>query len=838
MRRYRTHLDEIRQYERQLTGQTDTQLTETAGLLRDQVRSDQRDLDSVLVQMFALVRELSERTLGMRHYDVQLVGAMALHDGALAEMQTGEGKTLSAVPAVALNALSGAGVHVVTVNEYLARRDALALAPLYKALGLSVGILQSGQTAATKRRVYACDIVYGTNHELGFDYLRDNLASNLSDQVQRGRAFAIVDEADSVLIDEARTPLIISGAPETDVTMYSRIDQAVRRLDRAPHDPHSRKKFRTDCDFEWDERAKTVALTERGVERVEREIGVEHLFTSAHGATINAVIQACRAHALYHRDVDYVVVDGEVHIVDENTGRVLADRRWGNGLHQAVEAKERVDVTPADQTIAQVTYQNFFRGYTKLAGMTGTAMTEAVEFKKIYDLDVVAVPTHRPVARADQPDLIFTSKADKWSAVVSEVVRRHQTGQPVLVGTVSVDDSESLSGRLSEAGVRHRVLNAKPEHVTRESEIVADAGRQGMVTVATNMAGRGVDIKLGGEPEHVARAALLSDDVVPDSDEWTQRWPAVLARAQHECASEGDKVRALGGLYVCGTERHESRRIDNQLRGRSGRQGDPGETRFFVSAEDQVVRLFAKDKLGLLLRRMDAFGGNGQPIESKAIMRQIEKAQQRVEEERFRERRRVLEYDEVLDMQREVVYSYRQAILEGDDLSARIREQIRELAERICEQYLPSGYADHDSLKALTEVVAQVGVAVEITADIRTDIVRQVDEAMLGQYDAKLQEFGVGVMRAVQKGVLLTTIDRHWQEQLMDLDYLRQGVGLRSLAQVNPLVAYKQEALLLFADMMQAIWAQFFSFLLRARVTATDADGNQVPLSEVALNDH
>ena len=668
------------------------------------------------------MRETGKRTMGMRHFDVQLIGGMALHDGQIAEMKTGEGKTLTATLAVVLNSLavrdeeSGErkGVHLVTVNDYLARRDAEWMSPIYDALGVTVGVLQNMQPYEDKQIAYACDVVYGTNSEFGFDYLRDNMAKDLSEKVQRGHSFAIVDEVDNILIDEARTPLIISGAPEQAADLYVKFARLAPQMTvgKTPEgmDPRSKKQFMADFDFEIDEKHKTVSITEQGVAKAERFLGIDHLYRAENGHLVNHLIQSLRAESLYKRDVDYAVIDGEVKIIDEFTGRILDGRRWSEGLHQAVEAKEGVSIQEENQTLATITYQNFFRLYDKLAGMTGTALTEATEFMKIYELPVVQVPTNMEMVRADRNDQIYKTKEGKWNAVVKEIAARHENGQPVLVGTISVEVSELLSERLTKRGIAHTVLNAKPEHAAREAEIVAEAGQPGAVTIATNMAGRGVDIKLGGNPEHLVRLELARQGVEPaDAEQYERRMSEELPAVERTVEENREHVMAAGGLFICGTERHESRRIDNQLRGRSGRQGDPGESRFFLSAEDDLVRLFAGDRIYRILDKLGGVDeeGNEEPIEAGMLSKQIEKAQKKVEEQNFLIRKRVLEYDDVMNEQRRVIYAYRDEVLEGKSIGEEARREVANVIERTIDQYTPGDFMEDWDLDGLFTALGQ-----------------------------------------------------------------------------------------------------------------------------------
>ncbi|MBU3674638.1 MAG: preprotein translocase subunit SecA [Solirubrobacteraceae bacterium] len=837
-RQYEKRVDEIGSYEEELTGLSDEELKGRMDALRIRVQENDESLDDVLPECFALVREAGRRYLGMRHFDVQLIGGMVLHGGDIAEMKTGEGKTLTATLAVCLNALSGKGVHVVTVNDYLARRDAEWMSPIYEGLGFSWGVLQNMQPPEEKIAAYAADITYGTNSEFGFDYLRDNMAQSLEEKVQHGgrigedgrplamHNFAIVDEVDNILIDEARTPLIISGAPEAAGDMYAKFARLAPQMEsgKTPEgmDPRAKKDFVADFDYEYDEKHKTVAVTERGVAKAEKFLGIDHLYRAENGALVNHLIQALKAESLYKRDVDYAVVDGEVNIIDEFTGRILEGRRWSEGLHQAVEAKEGVRVQEENQTLATITLQNYFRLYDKLSGMTGTALTEATEFMKIYELGVVQIPTNRPMVRDDQNDQVFKTRDGKWNAVVREIVGRHEAGQPVLVGTISVEVSELLGSMLGQRGIPHTVLNAKPEFAEREGETIAEAGRPGSVTIATNMAGRGVDIKLGGSPEHLAREEMASRGIRPDDESFDDQYKAILAEKEEQVAADREKVVEAGGLFIVGTERHESRRIDNQLRGRSGRQGDPGESRFFLSAEDDLVRLFAGDRIYKILDRLGATDeeGNEEPIEAGMLSKQIEKAQRKVEEQNFLIRKRVLEYDDVMNEQRRVVYAYRDEVLEGADLGDQARQEISGLIERMVDEYTPGDYVEDWDLEGLfvvltdimpvgsinpklsvTEVSAENPDRESLTQDL-------VDEAM-ALYDAREQELGDELMRALERYLLLQTIDQRWKEHLYDMDYLREGIHLRGFAQIEPIVAYKNEAFTLFTDLMNSIWSDF-----------------------------
>src|SRR4051795_5595412 len=684
-RQYEKRVALINAFEPELELESDDELRARFDDLREEARNG-KDLDDLLPEVFAITREVGKRTMGMRHFDVQLVGGMVLHGGEIAEMKTGEGKTLTATLAVVLNAMAGMGVHVVTVNDYLARRDAEWMSPIYDFLGITVGVLQNMQSYEDKQVAYASDVTYGTNSEFGFDYLRDNMATSLEEKVQHGgrlgedgrpvgmHQYAIVDEVDNILIDEARTPLIISGAPEQAADLYQRFAKLAPQLvpGKKPEglDPRAKKEFVADYDYEFDEKHKTVSITEQGVEKAERFLGIDHLYRAENGALVNHLNQALKAESLYKRDVDYAVIDGEVKIIDEFTGRILDGRRWSEGLHQAVEAKEGVRIGEENQTLATVTLQNYFRMYDKLAGMTGTALTEATEFMKIYKVGVVEIPTNRPMVRKDQNDQIYKTKEGKWFAVAKEIQACHDKGQPVLVGTISVEVSELLSARLRKMGVPHTVLNAKPEYAEREGQTIAEAGAPGAVCIATNMAGRGVDIKLGGNAEHLTQIELNKLGLKPGDPDYEERFNDILPKIEARVEEDRIKVEEAGGLFICGTERHESRRIDNQLRGRAGRQGDPGESRFFLSAEDDLVRLFAGDRIYRILDRLGPKTDEGEeePIEAKMLSKQIENAQRKVEEQNYLIRKRVLEYDDVMNQQREVVYRYRDEVLEGRNM--------------------------------------------------------------------------------------------------------------------------------------------------------------------------
>ncbi|WP_205699166.1 preprotein translocase subunit SecA [Conexibacter sp. SYSU D00693] len=845
-RQYEKRVARIADFEPELELESDEELRARMDDLRDHVRSvadkDQAAaLDDVLPECFAIVREVGKRKMGMRHFDVQLIGGMVLHGGQIAEMKTGEGKTLTGTLAVVLNSLAGKGVHVVTVNDYLAQRDAEWMKPLYDACGVTVGVLQNMQPYEDKRAAYACDVTYGTNSEFGFDYLRDNMAQTMEEKVQHGgriaedgrplamHFFGLVDEVDNILIDEARTPLIISGAPEQAADLYVQFAKLARTMQSGKRpegmDPRTKKEFVADFDFEFDEKHKTVSVTEQGVEKAERFLGIDHLYRAENGHLVNHLHQSLKAEALYKKDVDYAVVDGEVKIIDEFTGRILDGRRWSEGLHQAVEAKEGVRIQEENQTLASITLQNYFRMYSKLAGMTGTALTEATEFMKIYKLPVVQIPTNRPVARQDKNDQVFKTKEGKWSAVTREIAARHEKGQPVLVGTISVEVSELLGARLKQRGIPHTVLNAKPEYAEREGEIVAEAGQPGAVTIATNMAGRGVDIKLGGNAEHRAMLELRKLGLKPGDPDYDERLEQILPALEEQVAADREKVMEAGGLFICGTERHESRRIDNQLRGRAGRQGDPGETRFFLSAEDDLVRLFAGDRIYKILDRLGTLDdeGNEEPIEAGMLTKQIEKAQRKVEEQNFLIRKRVLEYDDVMNEQRRVVYAYRDEVLEGKDMGPVAREEIDGVIRRMVDEHTPSDYVEEWDLEGLAVALNDVFPA-ELVPEVddesmdREELITSLQEKSRELYDAREAELGEELMRALERYLLLQIIDQRWREHLYDMDYLREGIHLRGFAQIDPLVAYKNEAFDLFTDLMNSVWSDFARMVFHVEV--------------------
>jgi preprotein translocase subunit SecA len=835
---YQKRAEAINRFEPEMEALSDEEIRTEADALRERAGNGE-SLDDLLPEAFALCREASKRTTGQRHYDVQLIGGMVLHDGGIAEMRTGEGKTLTATLPVFLNTLGGESVHVVTVNDYLARRDADWMKPIYDALGVTVDALQDPDDHGTRQRKYALDVTYGTNSEFGFDYLRDNMADALEHCVQRDHNFAIVDEVDNILIDEARTPLIISGAPEQAAQTYYTFARLAKQMEGVPAKQklkslgESRETHDAEYDYEYDEKHKTVAPTERGVKKAEEFIGVDNLYLGEHGSLVNHLVQALKAESLYKKDDDYAVIDGEVMIIDEFTGRILEGRRWSEGLHQAVEAKEGVAIREENQTLATITLQNYFRLYDKLSGMTGTALTEATEFMKIYKMPVVEIPTNKPMVRADQNDQIFKTKDGKWQAVLDEIVSRHEKGQPVLVGTVSVEVSEMISEALKRQGIKHAVLNAKPEHAEREGELIAQAGRKGAVMIATNMAGRGVDIKLGGDPEHLAIGELKKQGITPESEGYEEALAEKTAELEPQCKAEAEEVRELGGLFICGTERHESRRIDNQLRGRSGRQGDPGESRFFLSAEDDVIRLFAGDRIYNILDKLgptDDEGGEV-PLEAKMLTKTVENAQKKVEEQNFLIRKRVLEYDDVMNEQRRVIYKYRREILEGRDISENARDELEAVVERLVDEYTAGDILEDWDLEELETQLRQIWpVGVEVSSLAPETVDREqlkdaLDDDVMNAYDEREEQLGEELMRYLERSILLQVIDNRWREHLFDMDYLREGIHLRGFAQIDPLVAYKNEGYSMFEELLHSIWDEFSKLVFRAEIEVQPGAG-------------
>jgi preprotein translocase subunit SecA len=774
------------------------------------------DLDDLLIEAFAVVREGARREIGQRHYDVQMMGGAALHFGWIAEMKTGEGKTLVSTLPVYLNGLSAKGVHVVTVNDYLARRDSEWMGRVHRRLGLSVGlVVPDNSTSEQKRAQYACDITYGINNEFGFDYLRDNMAMSLEDKVQRGHAYAIVDEVDSILIDEARTPLIISGRLADAASLYYKFASIVRGLER-------------DVDYDFEEEKRHVAILEPGIAKVEEILGVENLYDELSQNLVHQLSVALKAKELYKRDKDYIVAEGEVKIVDEFTGRILEGRRWSEGIHQAVEAKEGVRIKEENQTLATITLQNYFRLYDKLAGMTGTAVTEAAEFGSTYELSVVPIPTHRDIQRIDQGDLIYKTEAAKFDAVVDDLAERYEKGQPVLVGTVSVERSELLSNLLRKKGIPHEVLNAK-QH-TREAEIVAQAGRLHSVTVATNMAGRGVDIILGGNPEGLAGREVRAEGLDPESEEGAPRYRQLVEKFDSECKAEGDKIRELGGLYVLGTERHESRRIDNQLRGRSGRQGDPGESRFYLSLEDELMRLFATGAMSWVMGKALP---DDVPIEAKMVNKAIERAQNTVEARNAEIRKNVLKYDEVMNEQRKVIYRRRNQILEGHDLREEAIDSLMNAVENAVRNACVADVADEWDLEGLVAAVTELYPTKFTVEELgRTEVVEEIIDALQDEaekhYETREAEFGADEMRQIERQVMLRVIDTHWREHLYEMDYLQEGIHLRAMGQKDPLVEWQQDGFAMFSAMVDSIAEDFVKYIMHLQVVREEQPAEEV----------
>ncbi|WP_457567382.1 preprotein translocase subunit SecA [Desulfurobacterium sp.] len=770
-------------------------------------------MDKILPEAFAAVREAAKRTLGMRHYDVQLIGGMVLHQGKVAEMKTGEGKTLVATLPVYLNALAGRGVHVVTVNDYLAKRDAEWMGPVYNYLGISVGYLQNSMEKPERKEMYSRDVTYGTNSEFGFDYLRDNMAFSKDERVQRDLFYAIVDEADSILIDEARTPLIISGPSEENVDIYYIADSIVRQLKKEKH-------------FTVDEKNKTAVLTDEGIREVEKIVtkmtGIKdfNLYDPKFADLLHGIIQSLRAHHLFKRDVDYVVKDGKVIIVDEFTGRIMPGRRWSDGLHQAVEAKEKVKIEAENQTLATITIQNYFRLYKKLAGMTGTAETEAAELKEIYGLDVVVIPTNKPVIRIDHPDVIYKTMKAKYDAVVKEIEKNYKKGRPVLVGTNSIEASEYLSRLLKKKGIPHNVLNAK--YHEREAEIVAQAGRLGAVTIATNMAGRGTDILLGGNPEYMAKQELKKRGITPEKvgeEKYEELLKQETEKFKKITEEEKKKVIELGGLYIIGTERNEARRIDNQLRGRAGRQGDPGESRFFLSLEDELLRLFGSDRIKKLMEMMNV--PDDEPITHKMVSKALENAQKRVEDQNFQIRKRLLEYDEVYNVQRKVIYEQRNKLLDGENFKDDILYMIEEVVWKLIDLYAPENVIpdewDFEGLKKALELrfgldfnlpasfKELMDMKVEGAVDERDKLFHIIYDRLVKEYEEKENLIGSQQLREIERLIMLQTLDHYWRQHLRALDHIKESIGWRGYAQKDPIVEFKKEAFVLFEELISNI---------------------------------
>lgn len=763
-------------------------------------------VDDLLPEAFAVCREASKRVLGMRHYDVQLIGGIVLNRGNIAEMRTGEGKTLVATLAVYLNALTGRGVHVVTVNDYLARRDAEWMGRLYGWLGLTTGIIVHGLNDQQRKQMYACDITYCTNNELGFDYLRDNMKFDLDDYVQRPHYFAIVDECDSILVDEARTPLIISGPAESSTEKYQVVNSIIPHLKRDEH-------------FTMEEKTKTASLTDAGNAKVEELLGLSNLYDPQNIEILHHVYQGLKAHHLYRRDVEYMIKDNEIVIVDEFTGRLMPGRRWSDGLHQAIEAKEGVEVKSENQTLATITFQNYFRMYEKLSGMTGTADTEAVEFKKIYDLDVNVIPTNRPIQRKDQEDVVYKTEKAKFKAITADIKERTAAGQPILVGTASIEKSEALSAFLKKEGIRHEVLNAK--HHEREAEIVAQAGRKGAVTIATNMAGRGTDIMLGGNAEMLAKAAVGNDN--------TPEYEEALVKVRRQVESEREQVRGLGGLYIIGTERHESRRIDNQLRGRSGRQGDPGESKFYLSLEDNLMRIFNGERIQKIMEMLNI--PEDEPITAKMVTNAVEGAQRKVEGHQFDIRKNLMDYDSVMNSQRNAIYGMRRKVLEGKDIERTTLDWLGDVVSNLMDTYVPEGGKKEDwSIEGLNNSLAQTfGFKADfqnmpINSETITEAVKSGVKAVYDRQKNSMGQF----FEQVQKMILLQSIDHHWKNHLYVIDKLKEGIGLRGYAQKDPLIEYKKEAFNAFELLNNTIKGDAIEKIMRVQLVAQQSEEEMI----------
>ena len=841
--------DQVNSIEEDFEGLSDAELRALTDEYKQRY-ADGESLDDLLPEAFATVREAARRVLGQRHYDVQIMGGAALHMGYVAEMKTGEGKTLVGTLPAYLNALSGEGVHIITVNDYLAERDSEMMGRVHRFLGLSVGCILANMTPAQRREQYACDITYGTNNEFGFDYLRDNMAWSKDELVQRGHNFAIVDEVDSILIDEARTPLIISGPADQATKWYGDFAKLVKRLKRGePGNPL--KGIEETGDYDVDEKKRTVAIHESGVAKVEDWLGIDNLYESVNTPLVGYLNNAIKAKELFKKDKDYVIIDDEVMIVDEHTGRILAGRRYNEGMHQAIEAKEGVPIKDENQTLATITLQNFFRLYKRhdhngkelpgLSGMTGTAMTEAAEFHQIYKLGVVPIPTNRPMIRKDQPDLIYRTEVAKFEAVVDDIEEKHRKGQPILVGTTSVEKSEYLSQQLSKRGIQHEVLNAK--HHEREAQIVAQAGRRGAVTVATNMAGRGTDIKLGGNPEDLAEAELRQRGLDPEEhiEEWAAALPEAMARAEQAVKAEKEEVEKLGGLYVLGTERHESRRIDNQLRGRSGRQGDPGESRFYLSLGDDLMRLFKAQMVERVMSMANV--PDDVPIENKMVTRAIASAQSQVETQNFETRKNVLKYDEVLNRQREVIYGERRRVLEGEDLQEQIHHFMDDTIDAYVQAETAEGFPedwDLDRLWGAFKQLYPVSVTIEELEEAAGDragltaefISESIKDDIRAQYEAREAQLGSEIMRELERRVVLSVLDRKWREHLYEMDYLQEGIGLRAMAQKDPLVEYQREGFDMFTAMMEGIKEESVGYLFNLEVQV-EQQVEEVPVEDV-----
>jgi preprotein translocase subunit SecA len=786
LKRIRPLIDQINQLEAKIATLSNDELRAKTGEFKERIERGE-DLDEILPEAFAVVREAAKRVLGERHFDVQLIGGIVLHEGKIAEMATGEGKTLVATLPAYLNALTGKGVHIVTVNDYLAKRDSEWMGGIYRLLGLSVGVIVHELDDRERKKAYNCDITYGTNNEFGFDYLRDNMKFDIEDYVQRELNYAIVDEVDSILIDEARTPLIISGPSEESTDKYYKINRIIPFLKNGK-------------DYQVEEKTHTAFLTEEGVSRVEKLLHIENLYDPRNIEILHHVNQALRAHTLFKKDVDYVVKDGQVVIVDEFTGRLMPGRRWSDGLHQAVEAKENVHIENENQTLATITFQNYFRMYKKLAGMTGTADTEATEFRKIYNLDVVVIPTNMPLIRTNYPDVIYKTEQEKFKAVAREIKELYQKGRPVLVGTISIEKSERLSNLLKKQGIPHNVLNAK--HHEKEAEIIAQAGRLGAVTISTNMAGRGTDILLGGNPKFLAKSMVNED---ADDETKKKAYEKALSIVQ----KEKEKVIELGGLHVIGTERHEARRIDNQLRGRAGRQGDPGSSRFYLSLEDDLLRIFGSERISHIMDRLGI--EEDQPIEHRFITKAIENAQRKVEAHNFEIRKHLLEYDNVMNKQREVIYSQRREVLASEDLKESVMEMLEEQVEEIVDLYTDEKQHPEDwDLKALGDAIYKQfyfrwSLSPEEDSLNKERLKEMIIQKAKETYEKKEEEIGSTLLRYLEKMIMLQAIDHHWKDHLLAIDQLKEGIGLRGYGQKDPLIEYQKEAYQMFLEMLERI---------------------------------
>ncbi len=846
LRKLKRIADQVNSIEEDFVDMSDAELRALTASYKERL-AEGETLDDLLPEAFATAREAAKRTLGQRHFDVQVMGGASLHMGNISEMRTGEGKTLTCVLPAYLNALAGKGVHVVTVNDYLAKRDAEWMGRVHQFLGLEVGVILADMTPEERRKAYECDITYGTNNEFGFDYLRDNMAWSLEECVQRGHHFAVVDEVDSILIDEARTPLIISGPAEQNSKWYVEFAKIVPRLRRASDGPEGE-----DGDYQVDEKKRTVGILESGVEKVEDWLGIDNLYDSVNTPLVSFLNNALKAKELYRKDKDYIVNAGEVLIVDEFTGRVLHGRRYNEGMHQAIEAKEGVTIKDENQTLATITLQNFFRLYEKLGGMTGTAQTEAAEFNKIYKLGVIPIPTNKPMIRQDVSDVVYKTEQAKFEAVVEDIKEKNEKGQPVLVGTTSVEKSEKLSRMLKRRGVAHEVLNAKQHE--REAMIIAEAGRKGAVTVATNMAGRGTDITLGGNPDHIADKELHAQGLSPleTPEEYEKAWPDAIEKAKQAVKEEHEEVTELGGLYVLATERHESRRIDNQLRGRSGRQGDPGESRFYLSLEDDLMRLFNSARVEAIMTRLNI--PDDVPIESKIVSNAIRSAQHQVEQQNFEIRKNVLKYDEVLNRQRKVIYAERRRVLEGADLHEQIERMIDEVTAAYVTAATADGFPEEWDLDKLwkafkqlypislssADVAEEAGGQAGLTAEMLTE---QIAADAQAAYAKREEELGAEVIRELERRVVLSVLDRKWREHLYEMDYLQEGIGLRAMAQRDPLVEYQREGFDMFSAMLEGIKEESVGYLFNLEVEVAEdeqpavAGVGEVPVAVSASSD-